>query len=134
MELVKIAYQFADGHVEEMEVEKEIANAIKELESNERRNTRRETRRHESLSDLDFEGEIFVDPRSDTAHDAIRRLDLEMLRNALLTLTPEQQDLIRKAIYIEKPLSEIAHLEGVDKSAITHRIERIYRRLKKILV
>ena len=134
MELVKITYRYADGHVEELEVEQEVAETLKELDRQEYNNNHRETRRHELLSSLDFEGEIFVDPRSDTANDAIRRMDLEILRNALLILTPEQQELIRKAIYIGKPLSEIAHLEGVDKSAITHRIERIYRRLKKILI
>jgi len=133
MELVKITYRFADGHIEEVEMEQEVATAIEELDRYELRNKRRETRRREILNGFDFEGETFVDPRSDTAHDAFLRMDLEILRNALHVLTPAQQELIRKAIYLEIPLSEIAHEEGVDKSAISHRLERIYRRLRKIL-
>lgn len=46
MEQVKIAYQFADGHVEELEVEPEIAEALKELDRKEYNNTQKETRRH----------------------------------------------------------------------------------------
>ena len=32
MELVKIMYRFADGHVEELKVEPEVADALKELD------------------------------------------------------------------------------------------------------
>ena len=46
MELVKITYRFADGHVEELEVEPEVADALKELDRQEYNNTQKESRRH----------------------------------------------------------------------------------------
>ena len=46
MELVKIMYRFADGHVEELEVEPEVAEALKELDRQEYNDNHRETRRH----------------------------------------------------------------------------------------
>ena len=46
MELVKITYRFADGHMEELEVEQEVAETIKELDRQEYNNNQKESRRH----------------------------------------------------------------------------------------
>ena len=46
MELVKITYRFADGHVEELEVEQEVAETLKELDRQEYNNNQKESRRH----------------------------------------------------------------------------------------
>ncbi|MCE5189119.1 MAG: hypothetical protein LLF75_08065 [Eubacteriales bacterium] len=56
MKLVKIAYRFADGHVEEMEVEPEIAEALRELDRQEYNNTQKESRRHVFLGGMEYEG------------------------------------------------------------------------------
>ena len=134
MELVKITYRFADGHMEELEVEQEVAETLKELDRQEYNNTQKETRRHTLLSDLEYEDERFAARNADVLEKALRRIDAEALRCALPILTPAQQDLVRRVFFLGERPSEIAEAEGVDKSAITHRLERIYRQLKKTLL
>ena len=55
MELVKITYRFADGHVEELEVEQDVADSLKELDRQEYNNTQKERRRHVLLSGMEYE-------------------------------------------------------------------------------
>ena len=134
MELVKIAYRFADGHFEELEVELEIADALKELERQEYNNTQKETRRHTSLSAVEYEDERFAARNADVLEKTLHRMDAEALRRALAMLTLAQQDLVRRVFFLGERPSDIAKAEGIDKSAITHRLERIYRQLKKTLL
>jgi len=134
MDLVKITYRFADGHVEELEVEPEVAETIKELDRQEYNNNQKESRRHTSLSSMEYEDERFAARNSDVLEKILRRIDAETLRRALPMLTPAQQDLVRRVFFAGERLSDIAEAEGVDKSAITHRLERIYRQMKKSLL
>ncbi len=134
MELVKIAYRFADGHVEELEVEQEVAEMLKELDRQEYNNTQKETRRHTSLSAVEYEDERFVAHNADVFEKTLHRMDAEALCRALPMLTPAQQDLVRRVFFLGERPSDIAKTEGIDKSAITHRLERIYRQLKKTLL
>ncbi|MEA5048077.1 MAG: sigma-70 family RNA polymerase sigma factor [Eubacteriales bacterium] len=134
MELVKITYRFADGHMEEIEVEPEVAETIRELDRQEYNNTQKETRRHTSLSAMEYEDERFAARNADVLEKTLHRMDAEALRRALPMLTPAQQDLVRRVFFLGERPSDIAEAEGVDKSAITHRLERIYRQLKKSLL
>ena len=134
MELVKIMYRFADGHVEELEVEQEVAEALKELDRQEYNNTQKETRRHTSLSAVEYEDERFAARNTDVLEKTLHRMDAEALRRALAMLTLAQQDLVRRVFFLGERPSDIAKAEGIDKSAITHRLERIYRQLKKTLL
>ena len=135
MELVKITYRFADGHMEELEVEPEVANAIKELESDEYRNNRRETRRHESLSAMDFEGELFIDPRSDLELSAIQRMDQERFGRAFRMLSTQQQELLYALYFKSPPFSqaEYAMKHGIREASVKQSAWRSRCLLKKIL-
>ena len=133
MEQVRIAYRFADGHIEEIEVAPEVAEALKELDRQEYNNTQKETRRHMSLDATEYEDERFAARNADVLEKILRRIDAEALRRALPMLTPAQQELVRRVFFLGERPSDIAEAEGVDKSAITHRLERIYRQLKKSL-
>jgi len=135
MEQVKIAYQFADGHVEELEVEPEIANAIKEMESDEYRNNRRETRRHESMSAMDFEGELFIDPRTDLELSAIQRMDQERFGRAFRMLSTQQQELLYALYFKSPPFSqaEYAAKHGIRETSVKQSAWRSRCLLKKIL-
>jgi len=134
MELVKIMYRFADGHAEELEVEQEVAEALRELDRQEYNNTQKETRRHTSLSAVEYEDERFAARNADVLEKTLHRMDAEALRHALAMLTPAQQDLVWRVFFLGERPSDIAKAEGIDKSAITHRLERIYRQLKKTLL
>ena len=134
MELVKITYRFAEGHMEEIEVEPEVAETIKELDRQEYNNTQKETRRHTSLNAAEYEDERFTARDVDVLEKALCRIDAEALRRALPMLMPKQQDLVRRVFFLGERPSDIAEAEGVDKSAIAHRLERIFRQLKKSLL
>ena len=134
MELVKITYHFADGHIEELEVESEVADALKELDRQEYNNTQKETRRHTSLSVVEYEDERFAARNADVLEKTLHRMDAEALYRSLPMLTPAQQDLVWRVFFLGERPSDVAKAEGVDKSAITHRLERIYRQLKKSLL
>lgn len=56
-----------------------------------------------------------------------------ILDGALAKLLPEQADLIRKIFYEGHTVQEIATMQGVDKSAISHRLQRAYKKLKNFL-
>ena len=117
---MKIKYEFVDGDVE-LEVSDEWASVLAELDRLERNNDKKEKRRHYSVEDKGisalFEG----------------LGDAERLNEALTHLSSKQQALIR-AIYFEGvTVNEYAKKEGVDHSAISHRLRTIYKKLKKFI-
>ena len=133
MELVKITYCFADGHIEKLEVEPAVADAISELDCYEERNNRRESQRHKSMSALDFEGELFIDPESDVELDAIRRMDQERFARAFLMLSSQQQALLY-ALYLKPPSlsqAEYATKHGVRETSVKQSAWRYRCWLKK---
>ena len=133
MELVKITYHFADGHIEELEVESEVADALKELDRQEYNNTQKETRRHTSLSVVEYEDERFAARNADVLEKTLHRMDAETLRRALPMLTPAQQDLVRRVFFLGERATDIAKTEEVTKQAIQRRLNKIYARLRKLL-
>ena len=134
MELVKIMYRFADGHIEELEVAQEVAETLRELDRQEYNNSQKETRRHISISAMEYEDERFAAHDADVLEKALRRIDAENLCRALSMLTSAQRELVRRVFFLGERPSDIAEAEGVDKSAIAHRLERIYRQLEKSLL
>lgn len=92
-------------------------------------NNQTETRRHVSFDaleelDIDFVGEQGV---------TIDGEKFAELRDAIAKLKPEQQELLKKVFWEGIKQVEIAKSEGVDDSAISWRLARIYKRLKKSL-
>jgi len=136
---MKFRYEFNNGDVEEIEVTGEWYDTLVSLDAEEKRNERRETRRHISLEwhnreeGEDFDSPHFIDPRADVPAEALRRVDIEKLAEALTSLSSRQQELVHRVFYLGERISDIAAEEGVDKSAIAHRIERIQKNLKKFL-
>lgn len=133
MEQIRIAYRFADGHIEEVEVTPEVAEALKELDRQEYNNTQKETRRHTSLSVVEYEDERFAARNADVMEKILRRIDAEALRRALPMLTPAQQDLVRRVFFLGERPAAIAVAENVTKQAIQRRLNKIYARLRILL-
>lgn len=129
----KIKYEFADGTTSEIEVTDELYALHLELVQQEKRNHWKETRRHISLNYLTENGIDFEDKAADSLSAYIRREDDERIHNAITTLLPEQQALIKKIFYEGKTITEIAKAENVGKSAIANRLTRIYLKIKKFL-
>ena len=132
MEQVKIAYQFADGHVEELEVEPEIAEALKELDRKEYNNTQKETRRHVTFDVSEELSWLAVDDQRLT-----RVLDgateVTRLHVAISKLSTRQQTLIRELFFHRKTQTAIAEQLGISQQAVSDQLSTIIKKLKKLL-
>ena len=132
MELVKIAYRFADGHVEEMEVEPEIAEALRELDRQEYNNTQKETRRHVTF-DASEEG-VWLAVEDQRLMRLLSGATTEdLLYTAIRALHQNQQELIISVFFKNISISEIARRLGVSQPAISQRLRTAIKNLKKFL-
>ena len=132
MELVKITYRFADGHAEELEVEQEVAEALKELDRQEYNDNHRETRRHVTFDCTEEKSWLAVDDQRlsrllDGPPDEIR------LRVAINQLEQHHRDLIIAIFYRGIKIVEVARLSGVSQSAISQQLGNAIKKLKKLL-
>lgn len=132
MELVKIAYRFADGHMEEMEVEQEVAETLRELDRQEYNNNQKESRRHVTFDVSEELAWLAVEDQR------LARLlggvtDEEMLYDAIGELNPKQQELIFSVFFKNISISEIARRSGVSQPAISQRVQTAINKLKKLL-
>lgn len=130
---MKVRYEFVTGEVSEIEVEENLGELLVDLDRQQYNNDHKETRRHTSLDGMGYEGEFFVSD-ADTAGEVEWREDIARLFAAMERLNPAQRELLLKVYFKEQSCASIAEAEGVDKSAISHRLERIYKKLKKYLI
>lgn len=129
---MKIRYEFVNGEVSEIEVDEGLGELLVDFDRQQYNNDHKETRRHVSLDGMDYEGELFTSAE-DTEGELLRREDTARLMEAMKTLSPSQRELLLKVYFNGRSLVSIAAEEGVDKSSISHRLERIYKKLKKFL-
>ena len=135
MELVKITYRFADGHVEELEVEQDVADALKELDRQEYNNTQKERRRHVLLSGMEYEGENLVDLRMDTERIVIGKIGAAKFRAAFRKLKPRQQELLFSLYLSDRPISkaEYARRHGLREESVWQNVWGAKNSLRKLL-
>ena len=135
---MKIKYQFND-EVAEIEVSDEWGDILIDLDRQEYNIDHKETRRHIPLyihdddGNEDFDSSYLVDPNTDVAAEVLCNMDSEQLHRAIHTLLPQQRELIYKVFFEDKSYADIARKEGVDRSAVRKRMERILAQLKKVL-
>ena len=129
---MKIRYEFVNGEVSEIEVDESLGELLVDFDRQQYNNDHKETRRHVSLDGMDYEGELFTSAE-DTEGELMRREDTARLMEAMKTLSPSQRELVLKVYFNGRSLVSIAAEEGVDKSSISHRLERIYKKLKNFL-
>ena len=129
---MKIRYEFVNGEVSEIEVDDSLGELLVDFDRQQYNNDHRETRRHVSLDGMDYEGELFVSAE-DTEGELLRREDTARLMEAMEALSPSQRELALKVYFNGKSVTSRAAEEGVDKSALSHRLERIHKKLKKLL-
>ncbi len=135
MDLVKIAYRFADGHVEEMEVEQEVAESLRELDRQEYNNTQKESRRHVLLGSMEYEGKSLVDSGLDTEQIAIGMIGADKFWAAFRKLKPQQQELLFELYLSDSPISsaEFAKRNGLREASVWQSAWRAKNSLKKLL-
>ena len=130
---MNITYEFVTGEKIEIEVNEDIANISIEIERKIYNNNHKESRRHNSIDGMEELGFQFEDINNEMEVKVEEAETTDEVRNAIKTLIPKQQDLIEKIFYKDMKIVDIAAYEGVAEAAIRNRLNKIYKKLKKIL-
>lgn len=130
---MNITYEFVTGEKIEIEVNEDIANISIEIERKIYNNNQKERRRHNSIDGMEELGFQFEDINNEMEVKVEEAETTDEVRNAIKTLIPNQQDLIEKIFYKDMKIVDIAAYEGVTEAAIRNRLNKIYKKLKKIL-
>lgn len=127
-----VTIQYFDGNKNiPVEVSEKIAKSLQELDSEEQRIKRKESRRQiASLEQLLDEGFDFEESSNDRLTDE----QITKVRDALEHLTTDQQWLVEQVFYLGRSKTDISKELGISNGAITHRLERIFAKLKKALI
>lgn len=129
---MKIQYKFATETIS-IDVPDDWGEILIDLDRQEYNNDHKETRRHYSLEGKVYEGMDYAveDPGLEALFAG--PTDEERLRAAIQKLDPGQQAMIR-AIYFEGvSVNDYAARMGVTQSAISHRLQTVKKKLKKLL-
>lgn len=129
---MKIQYKFATETIS-IDVPDDWGEILIDLDRQEYNNDHKETRRHYSLEGKVYEGMDYAveDPGLEALFAG--PTDEERLRAAIQKLAPDQQAMIH-AIYFEGvSVNDYAARMGVTQSAISHRLQTVKKKLKKLL-
>lgn len=129
---MKIQYKFVNETIS-IDVPDDWGEILIDLDRQEYNNNHKETRRHYSLEGKVYEGKDYAveDPGLEALFAG--PTDEERLRAAIQKLDPDQQAMIR-AIYFEGvSVNDYAARMGVTQSAISHRLQTVKKKLKKLL-
>lgn len=127
---MKILYTLADGTLTEVEVSKEVASALHELQQEEWRIERTERRHTVSLDSLLYEGTP-LGTLEDLCDPYIREDLIDEMEAVLDELTELQRN---RFIMWANGLTcrEIADIEGIDFCNVDRSIQKAQQKLKKI--
>ena len=129
---MKIQYKFATETIS-IDVPDDWGEILIDLDRQEYNNDHKETRRHYSLEGKVYEGMDYAAEDSGLEALFAGPTDEERLRAAIQKLDPDQQAMIR-AIYFEGvSVNDYAARMSVTQSAISHRLQTVRKKLKKLL-
>ncbi len=129
---MKIQYKFATETIS-IDVPDDWGEILIDLDRQEYNNDHKETRRHYSLEGKVYEGMDYAVEDSGLEALFAGPTDEERLRTAIQKLDLDQQAMIR-AIYFEGvSVNDYAARMGVTQSAISHRLQTVRKKLKKLL-
>ena len=129
---MKIQYKFATETIS-IDVPDDWGEILIDLDRQEYNNEHKETRRHHSLEGKVYEGMDYAVEDPDLEALFAGPTDEERLRTAIQQLTPDQQEMVQ-AIYFENvSVNDYAARMGVTQSAISHRLQTVKKKLKKLL-
>ncbi|MDU4847528.1 sigma-70 family RNA polymerase sigma factor [Clostridium sp.] len=130
---MNITYEFVTGEKLEIEVNEDIAGISIEIERNIYNNNQKESRRHNSIERMEDAGFQFEDINNSIEVKVEEVETTNEVKDAIKTLIPNQQDLIEKIFYKDIKIVDIAAYESVTEAAIRNRLNKIYKKLKKVL-
>ncbi len=136
-----VTYNFATGDTVTIELEEGTALSVyiaesRRLEENEARRIRYNERHLDTACDHGS-WNTFVDPETDELYQKEkegRRREAEAARKAMDSLSEKQKELVMM-LYGPDPItvSEYAAREGVSQPAISNRLKKIRKKIKKLL-
>lgn len=130
---MKITYNFVNGESVAVEVSEEVASICMELDRTEYNNDHKETRRHTTLDNGIGPQDWFASDE----YDPLRVLEMEeeskRIREAFGMLTEKQKELVEKIFIEGMSISAYAKMIGIQQASVSHRIERIRKKLKNFL-
>jgi len=115
-----------------IEIDDDWNNVLMELDRQTHNTDQRETRRHVSLDTYNVD-DALIPSGTDIPAENERKESAAILNRAMSRLLPEQQRLVQQIFFEGISSVEIARREGVDKSAISHRLRRAIKKLEKNL-
>ena len=126
-------YHFSNGETVFIEIPDDWGEILIDLDRQEYNNNHKETRRHYSLEGKVYEGMDYA--VEDPGLEALfaDSTDEERLRAAIQKLAPDQQAMIRAIYFDSVSVNEYAARMGVTQSAISHRLQTVKKKLKKLL-
>ena len=129
---IKYTYQFNNENIT-VEIEQTDYDILVALDSEEYNSNRKHSRRYPvSLDNTDYEGNWFADD-TDILRDLIHKSERERVLAAVDKLKPAQRDLVRAVFFNGVSVNDYAAHEGVDHSAVSHRLKTTYKKLKILL-
>lgn len=126
-------YHFVDGTKNNVEVTNEMFAILTELDEQERKCNYNYSRHNCPLSAMDYEGEAFADLRQEPYERLLQIEKQGKIQSALEMLTEHQRSLIEQVFVEGIPQREVAKQKGVTAVAICRQIDRISKKLEKLL-
>jgi len=122
-----ITYNFVDGTSVEVEVGREWTKVILDMRRKANSSNRLARMHCVTMDVLGSEGPWMKDEKKDEPNLRIK------INQTYKKPSPKQQELVRLVCLEDMPVCEYARREGVDHSAISHRLEQIRKKFKKVL-
>ena len=129
-------YYFADGTksvVTADEVGQKYIDLLYEMDECERKKNYNYSRHNYPLSQVDYEGETFIDLDAEPFDIMIKNIEREKMDVAFAILSESQRTLFESVHFEGKKIAAIAEEKGVTIFAIYKRMDRILRKLQKFL-
>ncbi len=130
-----IKYDFlskVDGEKPEVEVDESLGKLLEQMDADDFNLNRAETRRHIYMSQLEEKG-CYIADDSDPLDDILKDELHEALMAAIEKLQPQQKELLIRVYWKNELQKDIAAEEGVSEMAISNRLKRIFKKIKKFL-
>ena len=129
----EIIYTFNDGTKSVVEVTDEFYDFYINIERIDRNRDRAETRRKVSVDSLQLKGCDIADKAPSPLDCFIEKMENKELKETLKTLSYVEKVIIFKIFFLNERRAKIAEEIGISISSLSHRKERILKKIKKIL-
>ncbi|MCC8073597.1 MAG: sigma-70 family RNA polymerase sigma factor [Clostridiales bacterium] len=129
---MKYEYKTATGIIV-VEITDDWCEILKDLDREEQNNEHKETRRHSTLNnDIDdYEWLAIDDPNLEVLLGKKEISNVERLHSAFKYLSDSQKALLKDLYVNGLTEAQIAHKEGVTQQAISCRLRKIFKKIKK---